>query len=398
MSGMVRPKPSALAHHWTLDPEVVFLNHGSFGATPASVLALQSSLRQRLEREPVRFMVRELEPLLDAAREELAAFVGSDPEDLVFVPNATTGVNAVLRSLDLRAGDELLTTDHAYNACKNALEFVAGHVSARVVVAAVPFPIASEDAAVEAVLRCVTPRTRLFLLDHVTSPTALVLPAERLVRELNARGVQTLIDGAHAPGMIDLDLRTLGAAWYTANCHKWMCAPKGCAFLWVRRDLQPQVRPTVISHGANSPRADRSRYQLEFDWTGTADPTPFLCVGEALRFVGSLLPGGWPEVRAHNRALALEGRRVLCEALGVQAPAPESMIGSLASVAIPDGEGGPLRSPLYLDPLQDELFEKFGIEVPIVPFPAPPKRLVRISAHLHNTRDQYVYLARALAP
>src|SRR5213083_2109022 len=288
--------PSDLACFWTLDPAVAFLNHGSFGACPRPVLEAQQRLRERLERQPVRFFVRDLEPLLDDARSALAAFLGADPEGLVFVTNATTAVNAVLRSLALAPGDQLLVTDHAYNACRNALDFVAVAARAEVVVVPVPFPLASADAAVEAVLARATPRTRLALLDHVTSPTGLVLPIERLVRELTGRGVDTLVDGAHAPGMLPLDLGALGAAYYTGNCHKWLCAPKGAGFLHVRRDRQDGIVPTTISHGLTYPRTDRSRFQLLFGRTGTSDPTPALCVPTALRFLPSLVPGGWPEV------------------------------------------------------------------------------------------------------
>src|SRR5438093_10720983 len=293
--------PSDLACFWTLDPAVAFLNHGSFGACPRPVLEAQQRLRERLERQPVLFFVRDLEPLLDDARSALAACLGAEPEGLVFVTNATTAVSAVLRSLALAPGDQLVVTDHAYNACRNALDFVAAAARAQVVVVPVPFPLAAADAVVEAVQTRVTPQTRLALLDHVTSPTGLVLPIERLVRELAAHGVDTLVDGAHAPGMLPLDLRALGAAYYAGNCHKWLCAPKGAGFLHVRRERQGDVRPVVISHGANSPRTDRSRLLLEFDWTGSHDPTAYLCVPEAIRFLGGLLPGGWPEPMARNR-------------------------------------------------------------------------------------------------
>src|SRR5438445_8076212 len=388
--------PSDLARFWTLDSAVAFLNHGSFGACPSPVLEAQQRLRERLERQPVRFFVRDLEPLLDDARSALAAFLGADPEGLVFVPNATTAVNAVLRSLALAPGDQLLVTDHAYNACRNVLDFVAAAARAEVVVVPVPFPLASADAVVEAVLARATAAPRLALLDHVTSPTGLVLPIERLVRELAARGVDTLVDGAHAPGMLPLDLRALGAAYYAGNCHKWLCAPKGAGFLHVRRDRRDRVRPVVISHGANSPRTDRSRFLLEFDWTGSHDPTPYLCVPEGIRFLGGLLPGGWPALMARNRALALEARHILCDALTAPAPCPEEMIGALAAVPLPDGDGGPPVSPLYLSPLQDALLERFAIEVPIVPWPAPPKRLVRVSCQAYNERADYERLAGAL--
>jgi isopenicillin-N epimerase len=385
------------SHLWSLDPAVIFLNHGSFGACPTAVLAAQQDLRARLEREPVRFFVRDLEALLDGARKALGEFLGADPEGFAFVPNATTGVNTILRSLELADGDELLTTDHPYNACRNALDVTAARGGAHVVVAPVPFPLASADEVVEAVLARVTSRTRLALLDHVTSPTGLVFPIERLVDELAARGVDTLVDGAHAPGMLPLQLDGLGAAYYAGNCHKWLCAPKAAGFVYVRRDRQKDVRPLVISHGANSPRRDRSRFRLEFDWMGTVDPTPYLCIPESIRFLGKTYPGGWPALMARNHALALAARRILCDHLAVDPPCPADMIGSLAAVPLPDGSPEPPKTPLYADPLQDALLERFGIQVPIVPWPAPPRRLVRVSAQLYNTPEHYERLAAALS-
>jgi len=382
--------------HWTLDPETIFLNHGSFGACPRPVLEFQHRLRERIERQPVQFFVRDLEPLLDEARAEVGTFLGADAQDLVFVPNATAAVNAVLRSLELRPDDELLTTDHEYNACRNVMNFVAERSGARVVVAHVPFPLDSPEQVVDAVLDRATPRTRLALLDHVTSQTGLILPIERLVHELAEREIETLVDGAHAPGMLPLDVSAVGASYYTGNCHKWLCAPKGAAFLYVRRDRQPEVRPIAISHGANSPRPDRSRYLTEFDWVGTDDPTAFLSVPEGIRFMGSLLPGGWPAVRQQNRELTLYGRRAACDALGVALPCPDEMIGSLASIPLPPGSDASPASPLYADPLQQELLDRWKIEVPVIPWPAPPRRLIRISAQLYNGTEQYDSLATAL--
>ncbi len=382
---------------WPLDPDVVFLNHGSFGSCPRPVLEFQQQIRARLERQPVQFFVRDLEGLLDTARAALAEFVGADVDDLVFVPNATTGVNSVLRSLRFERGDELMVTDHEYNACRNALDFAAAQWGARVTVVAVPFPLASADDIVAAVMERVTPRTRLALLDHVTSQTGLVMPIRRLVEKLAERGVETLVDGAHAPGMMPLRLREIGAAYYTGNCHKWICAPKGAGFLVVCRDRQALIRPLSISHGANSTRTDRSRFQIEFGWTGTCDPSAWLSVPESLRWVGSVLPGGWPEVMRRNRALALAGRKVLCDSLGIALPCPEELIGSLASVPIADAaDDGAPASPLYADPLQDKLRLRHRIEVPIIPWPAPPKRLLRISAQLYNSLPQYRLLAEAL--
>jgi isopenicillin-N epimerase len=395
---MTSPTPD-LARLWTLEPELVFLNHGSFGACPRPVLEEQARLRAQLERQPVEFFVRRLPDLLDAARERLARFLGADPGDLVWVPNATHGVNAVLRSLDFAPGDELLTTDHEYGASRNALAFVAERAGARRVTASVPFPLRSSDEAVEAVLAAVTAKTRLVLVDHVTSQTGLVLPLERLLPELAGRGVDVLVDGAHAPGMLPLDLAALaeaGAVYYTGNCHKWLCAPKGAGFLHVRRDRRDAVRPLAISHGAALRRPGRSRFHDEFDWTGTADPTPLLAVPAALDLLGSLLPGGFEEVRRRNRGLVLAGRRVVCEALGVEPPAPEEMIGSLASLPLPDGSPEPPTSPLYTDPLQEELLGRYRIEVPVIPWPAPPKRLLRLSAQLYNREEHYRRLAAAL--
>jgi len=382
---------------WPLDPDVTFLNHGSFGSCPLAVQEFQRELRDRMERQPVKFFVRDLEELLDWARIRLAKFLGGKAENLVFVPNATSGVNAVLRSLTFEPGDELLVTDHEYNACRNALDFVAERTGAKVVVAKIPFPLASAEEIIEAVMGAVTWRTRLALLDHVTSQTGLVLPIEFLVRELNARNVDTLVDGAHAPGMVPLDLHALNAAYYTGNCHKWICAPKGAAFLHVRADRQKAIRPLVISHGANSQRTDRSRYLIEFGWMGTGDPTAALSVPKAIEVVRSLRPGGWKEVMAHNRELALAARRKLCDALQIPLPCPDEFIGSLASVPIPDARSSkPSKNPLYLDPLQDRLLEEFGIEVPVIPWPAPPKRLLRVSAQLYNSLPQYEKLAGAL--
>lgn len=396
-NNLISREPAADPQHWLLDRDVVFLNHGSFGACPRRVLEIQGEWRARMERQPLQFLVREVEPHLDAARAALAEFVGANVDDLVFVPNATHGVNTVLRSLTFQAGDELLVTDHEYNACRNALNFVAEHSGARIVVAKIPFPLQSADQVIHPILEAVTPRTRLVLIDHVTSQTGMVLPVARLVEELNRRGVDTLVDGAHAPGMVPLNLTQLGAAYYTGNCHKWLCAPKGAALLYVRRDKQAAIRPLTISHGANSARTDRSRFQLEFWWQGTFDPATYLSVPEAIRFMASLRPGGWPEVMASNRALALAGRKILCDALKIAEPCPPEFIGSLASVPIPDAAPDALaRLPFNEYPLQDTLRERLRIEVPIISWPASPRRLLRISAQLYNSLPQYELLARAL--
>jgi len=380
---------------WVLDETVTFLNHGSFGSCPRPVLEAQDELRRLMEAEPVRFLDGELERRLDEARAALGRFVGADPADLAFVPNATFAVNTVLRSRRFAPGDEILVTDMEYNACLNAAEFVAGS-GARVVAARVPFPVASPKAAADAVLAAVTPRTRLALLSHITSPTGMILPVETLVSELQRRGVDVLVDGAHAPGQVALDLAALGAAYYTGNCHKWLCAPKGAAFLHARRDRQEGLRPLAISHGANSRRADRSKFRLEFDWTGTADPTPYLCVPAAIRAVGARAPGGWPEIMQRNHALAVEARTILATALGVEAPCPPEMIGAMAALPLPPRLAGAPAPAGGHDPLHERLFAEHRIEVPIFAWPTPERKLVRVSAQLYNRREQYEKLARAL--
>ncbi len=371
---------------WALDPSVTYLNHGSFGACPSRVLERQAALRLEMEREPVDFLTTNLPARLDAAREALSAFLGADPADLVFVPNATAGVNAVLRSLSFKPGDELLLTNHTYAACRKTADFVVKGSGARVVVADLPFPCRSEDEIVERVLHHVSPRTRLALMDHVTSPTALILPIARLVSELRTRGVDTLVDGAHAPGMVPLGLTDLGAAYYTGNGHKWLCAPKGAAFLHVRLDRQAPLHPNVISHGYTG------GFHAEFDWTGTFDPTPWLCIPEALRYIGGLLPGGWPQVMAANRALTLQARAMLLESLAIDAPCPEAMIGSMASVPLPAAAPGAPAFTLDSQGLHD-WFRARGIETWLYPHPVP---LLRVSAQLYNHLDQFKQLATLL--
>jgi isopenicillin-N epimerase len=383
-----------MKEHWLLDPAITYLNHGSFGATPKAVLAKQNELRAQLEREPVRFMVRELEPLLDEARAELAAFVGADPASIAFVPNATAGVNAVLRSLDLDRHDELLVSSHEYNASRNVLDYVAGLAGSKVVPVDVPFPIKSPDEVFDRIMERVTGRTRLLLIDHVTSQTGLIFPIARLIDALKERGIDTLVDGAHAPGMFPLDLDALGAAYYTANLHKWVCAPKGAAFLCVRANRRLGIRPVVISHGANATRTDRSRFHLEFDWPGTYDPSAILSVPASLRFMATLVDGGWPEVMRRNHELALRARDLLCDRLGIDKPAPDEMLGSMAAIPLPEGK--PYVPTLYGDPLQDALFYEHAIEVPIHAWPHQPKRVLRVSAQLYNSIEDYETLAKAL--
>jgi isopenicillin-N epimerase len=263
------------------------------------------------------------------------------------------------------------------------------------VVAEVPFPVRSAGEIVEAVLRRVTRRTRLAMLDHATSNSGLVFPVVELVRKLEARGVDTLLDGAHAPGMLPLNLNRLRPAYYTGNLHKWVCAPKGAAFLWVREDRQAGLQPAVISHGNNTPRRGYSSFQDRFDWPGTFDPSAWFCIGPALDWMARQLPGGWPEIRHRNHALAMTARRLLSRSLQVEPPCPESLLGSMATLPLPERfQGKPKTNKI--DAEQLELYDRFGIEVPFVRMGNPEKRYFRVSAQLYNALSDYERLAEAL--
>jgi isopenicillin-N epimerase len=401
---------------WLLDRDVAFLNHGSYGVCPRAVIDAQSEWRERVEREPVRFMNVLLEPALDAARAELATFLHADPDDLAFLPNATSGVSTIVRSLapDIRSGDEILTTDHEYNATLNALRWLCASTGARLVICAVPFPIRSAEAAGDAILERVTERTRLALVSHVTSATAVALPVERVVSQLASRDIDTIVDAAHAPGMVPVDLDRTGAAYTVGNGHKWLCGPKGSGFLHVRRDRQDRISPLVISHGANSPRRDRSRFRLGFDWLGTTDPTPYLALPDAIRSMAGMHPDGWPGVMAANHAMCLEGRDIVAAVLGLDAPAPDGMLGSMAAIPVPwdlppvpgrtgddDGAGDP-EETVADDPLHDLLAEQHRVQVPVYAWPPTRDlrrtrlRLLRLSAQRYNVRADYERLAAAL--
>lgn len=385
--------PTEYHRAFLLDPSITFVNHGSFGACPREVLAHQSALRDRLEREPVRFYTDYAPPRLDAERESMAALFRAQPEDLVFVPNATEGTNTILASLAFEPDDEILTTNHVYPAARHAAEHYASRAGASVTLAEVPFPIASPEQVTDAVLSAITPRTRFVILDHVTSPTGLVFPLERLIPLLRARGIPVLIDGAHAPGMIPLDLTALGADYYVGNLHKWLCTPKGCAVLHIRRDRQDGIHPLSISHGHRSKRA-RPRLWEEFDWTGTRDLTAWLSATKALEVLSAMHPEGLDGLQRRNRALALEARAILCAALDIDPPAPDSMLASLVTVPLP--ESPERHRDVSPEPLGAALYTRHQIEVPVFPWPHFPRRLLRIACQIYVDRGDVERVSSAL--
>jgi isopenicillin-N epimerase len=313
----------AIRREWRLDPDFLTVNHGSFGATPLAVLAAQADWRERMEAQPSRFMRAVLPDALRQAAETLGEFLGARGQDIAFLDNATAGCNAVLRSLRLQPGDEILVLDHGYNAVRNAVRYVTERAGARMMEAAVPFPQPNDAAMVAAVAAALTPRTRLAVIDHITSGSALVLPLARITAACHAAGVPVLVDGAHAPGQIDLDLPATGADWYTGNCHKWLCAPKGAAFLWATPERQADLHPTIISHGLGG------GFLAEFDWTGTRDFSPFLSVPTAIEFHQRL---GDAALRARNSALAAEASALI--ALRLNSDAVETG-GAMGLVRLP---------------------------------------------------------------
>lgn len=382
---------------WALDPDLTFLNHGSYGALLRPVLQAQAAYRDRMERDPVRFFKVDLEPLTDGVRERLGAFLNCRPHDLAPVANATLALCAILHNTPLRPGDEVLVTDHEYSSITNELARVCERTGARVVTAEIPFPIADADEITARYLACVTPRTRLAFVPHITSATSLIFPAAAIVRGLNALGIDAVVDGAHSPGQIPLDVASLRAPYFVGSGHKWLGAPKGTGFLHVRADKQPGFRSVAISSRAHKVRPERSAYLRDFDYMGTNDYTPTLALPQAIESTGALLPGGWPALMRRNHGLVMHGRAVLCEALRIPEPCPESMIGCMATIPLPEPSPELANRPTrYDDPLQDALYERHRIVVPIWRWGTRNQRVVRISAHLYNTPDQYRRLADAL--
>ena len=325
MSGS--PGDSARARtEWPLDPAVAYLNHGGYGVAPNAVLARQAEWRRRIETNPMHFMTRELAPLWRQAAAALAAHLGARGDDLVFLANATAGSNAVLRSLDFAPGDEMLLTSLAYGAIAKAVRHVAAVSGASVVTAEIPLPLTDEAAIAAAVAARLGPRTRLVVLDHIASASALVLPVAELTRLAHQAGARVLIDGAHAPGQVPLDLPATGADWYVGNCHKWLMAARGCGFLWAPEASQPELRPLAISHGYGA------GFLAEFDWTGTIDPTPFLCVPDGIACHTRL---GGPELMARNRRLALEAARLLAARWGTALGGPPDSFAAMVTVRLP---------------------------------------------------------------
>jgi isopenicillin-N epimerase len=364
----------AVRHEWDLDPDFLTVNHGSYGATPRAVLAAQAEWQRRMEAQPTRFMMRELPDALRRGASQLASFMGAELQDLAFVENTTVGCNAVLRSLDLRPGDDILVLSHGYGAVVKTVRYVAQRTGARVVEAAVPFPRPHDDAVIGCIVAALTPQTKLAVLDHITSHSALVLPIAGMVAACQQAGVPVLVDGAHAPGHVDLDLPRLNADWYAGNCHKWLCAPKGSAFLWARRDRQAELHPVTISHGYGS------GFRAEFDWTGTRDMSAYLAVPAALEFHERL---GGKTLRARNAALAAEAATMLAARLGTETGSGNAVHGAMGLVRLP--LAGPVTQQRAL--LIRERLLDLGTDAPVNEVEG--SAWLRVSAQAYNTMTDF---------
>jgi isopenicillin-N epimerase len=386
---------SELANYWSLESSRLFLNHGSFGACPDFVIAEQRKWQDLMEQEPVRFFEELMPDLLLKSRKALGAFLSCPADDLALVSNATSGVNTVLRSLHFEEGDEILVPNHAYQACRNSIDFVAQRWGAKVVEVAIPFPIEGPQIVIDLMKSACTPHTKLVMIDTVTSPTGLRMPFEELTAHFEENGVEVLLDAAHGIGMIPLNLEKLGASYVTSNCHKWLCAPKGSAFLYVRKDKQSKIQPLTISHGHTFPLGDTTRFRHEFDWTGTQDISGWCALPAVIEGMAELVEGGWEAIMEHNHDLAIQGRNILCERLGIQPPCPDEMIACISTIQLP----GELVTPELMhepDPLHQILSETYNIQVPVWSWPSPAGRYLRISAQLYNSIEQYEQLADAL--
>lgn len=376
---------------WTIPANVTYLNHGSFGPTPTVVQTARHEWTARLAAQPMDFYLRQMEPALDEAATVLGRFVGADPRDLTFVDNATVAMNVVAATVRLMPGDEVLLNDHEYGAVRRLWQAACDRQHARLVSAAIPTPLSAVDDVTTPLFAAVTPRTKLIVASHVTSPTAIVLPIDEICRRADALGVPVVVDGPHAMAMRDVNLRRMNCAFYCASLHKWLSAPFGSGFLFVRRDWQARVTAPVVSWG-RSVGGKPERWQDEFHWLGTRDPAATLAIPSAIRFLEDI---GLPAFREHGQQLAREARQQLTQRFGAEALIPDDpqWCGTMVTIPLPPG---PIRRPKpnAFDPLQTALWEQYRIEVPVMDWRG--RRHLRVSCHLYNDRRDLDRLLSAL--
>jgi isopenicillin-N epimerase len=366
---------------------ITFLNHGSFGACPRPVFEVYQRWQRELAAQPVEFLGRRLSGLLASAREALAAYVGAAPDNLVFVPNATHGMNIVARSLRLGPGDEVLGTTHEYGAVERTWRFICGQTGAEYRSQPITLPVSSPEALVDQLWQGVTERTRVLVISHITSPTALIFPVAAICQRAAAQGILTVIDGAHAPGQIDLALDTLGADFYTGNCHKWLCAPNGAAFLYAQPERQALLHPLVVSWGWQARHPGPSPFQDFFEWTGTTDPSAYLSVPAAIAFQAQ---HDWPQVRAACHALARQARERIGALTGLEQICPDSPDWWAQMCTLPL----PITDLAAGDKLKQRLWDEYQIEIPIVDW--QDHLFVRVSIQAYNAPHDVDRLVDAL--
>lgn len=386
---------SVFASEWGLDPDTVFLNHGSFGACPSAVSRFRRLLLEEMEGRPVDFILRRYMSDLPSILGILERFTGAQRGSIALLPNTTTAISTVLSNISLKPGDELLTTGQEYFASRNALRLYARRSGATVVEAPLEVPADGPQDVLDAVMSRVSGHTVLVLVDHVSSPTGMVFPVEELAEALEGSGTDLLVDGAHGPGMLPLDLARLGAAYYAGNCHKWMCTPKTAAILYVRPDRQEGFHPAVVSHLASDFASDLSPFQVEFSWNGTIDPTPRMAIPFAVDFMEELHPGGWEGLMMENHEMVLRAVCNITGRTGLKTPCPPEMFGSMGSVMLPWKPPPEVPPPEGIDPLQ-QFLRQSGIEVPVTFTSTPPGRFLRFSCQLYNDDSQYSLLADML--
>lgn len=366
---------------WGLDPNITYLNHGGFGATPLEVLAAQEQWRRRIERDPTHFLTFEIDALLRDAIAPIAAAIGAAPADVVFVENATSGLNAVLRALDFEPGDEILITSLTYPAIRKAAQYAAARSGARLIEAEVPLPLPDQKTLLRAVASRLSVRTRLAIFDHVASHSALKLPVPELTRLAREAGARVMIDGAHAPGMVPLDIATTGAQWYVGNLHKWYFAPRSCGFLWTAPAVQKFTHPLAISHGYGE------GYITEFDWTGTRDVSAALAAPAGLDFHRKL---GGTALMTRNAALAREAGEELARRWQTELAGPPDCLSAMATIRLPlEGDERRART------LMRDLSERHRIAAAMVALSGG--LWVRIAAQAYNAAEDYQRLAAAVA-
>lgn len=387
------PRPDPMMSKWALRRDIVHMDHGSSGACPTEILDHQNSLRWDLDRGSPEFFLSHWSPRHRAAKEALARFVKADYDELLLTPGSTLGLNIVTQSQRFQPGDELLTTNHAYKSVTMLLEHVAARDGAKIVVADVPFPVKSPDVVVEAIMAHVTERTRFAIIDHIVSRTSLVFPIKRIVKELAARGVETLVDGAHGPGQVAVDLHDIGSAYYTSSCHKWMCAPRGVGFMYARRDRISTLKPLIIArtgHWRDSDVGSYSWLEHTFEWNGCHDPSAMHSLPRVIEFLETAMPGGHAAMVKRNHELAVEARRRVLGILGIDIPCPNDMIANMVTFPLPDSV---LPEAAGVLPLCKRLWEKDRAEIQCYHWPAYPKRIFRFSVQLHNSMHQFIWLA-----